>query len=175
MVDGQRTECDMFPLSGFYHFGIVVSDFDKSLEELSNNLGIEWASVTEFEIECEQPNGIVTADMKVVYSTTGPPHFEVIRVAPGTVWGQADQGVHHLGYWTENLQEDHKRLTDAGYVWESTYRNPDTEGPYGFTYHTLKETGIRVELVDLARKPAFDNWMAGGEFPSAMDPGGMQN
>ena len=56
----------MFPLDGFYHYGIVASDFDKTVEELSSNLGLEWASVTEFEMVCEQPNGIVTADMKVV-------------------------------------------------------------------------------------------------------------
>ena len=78
----------MFPLKGFYHYGIVASNFEKTLEELSQNLGLEWASVTEFEMVCEQPNGIVTADMKVAYSTTGPPHFEVIRVAPGTVGGK---------------------------------------------------------------------------------------
>ena len=59
-----------------------MSDFDQALDELSSNLGLEWAKVTEFEIICEQPNGIVTADMKVVYSTTGPPHYEIIRVAP---------------------------------------------------------------------------------------------
>ena len=66
-----------------------MSDFDQALDELSSNLGLEWAKVTEFEIICEQPNGIVTADMKVVYSTTGPPHYEIIRVARAR-WGQAD-------------------------------------------------------------------------------------
>ena len=87
MVVGHQTGFNVFPLSGFYHFGLVVSDFNQALDELSLNLGLEWAKVTEFEIICEQPNGIVTADMKVVYSTTGPPHYEIIRVAPGTVWG----------------------------------------------------------------------------------------
>ena len=175
MVVGHRTGFNVFPLSGFYHFGLVVSDFDQALDELSSNLGLEWAKVTEFEIICEQPNGIVTADMKVVYSTTGPPHYEIIRVAPGTVWGQADLGIHHLGFWTENLEDDHKRLTNSGYMWESTYYNPDSDGPFGFTYHTLQNTGLRIELVDIARKPAFDNWMAGGDFPSAMEPGGMES
>ena len=44
----------MFPLDGFYHYGIVASDFDKTVE-ISLNLGLEWASVTEFEMVCEQP------------------------------------------------------------------------------------------------------------------------
>jgi len=39
----------------------------------------------------------------------------------------------------------------------------------------LSNTRLRLELVDIARKPAFDNWMAGGDFPTAMEPGGMQN
>ena len=33
----------MFPLKGFYHYGIVASDFEKTLEELSENLGDNFA------------------------------------------------------------------------------------------------------------------------------------
>ncbi|GIR35226.1 MAG: hypothetical protein CM15mP49_06110 [Actinomycetota bacterium] len=50
----------------------------------------------EFEIICEQPNGIVTADMKVVYpKNRATTLWEIIWVAPGKVWGQADFGIPH--------------------------------------------------------------------------------
>ena len=79
------------------------------------------------------------------------------------------QPLGELGYWSDDLEADSQRLTQADYVWEATYHNPDLAGPFGFTYHTLPATGLRVELVDRGRKPAFDGWMAGGDFPSALD------
>ena len=30
----------MFPLNGFYHYGIVASDFDKTIEELSASASV---------------------------------------------------------------------------------------------------------------------------------------
>ena len=176
MADGWQTVSELnglVPLDGFYHYGIVVQDFDAALVELGDNLGLEWASVQRRTFEVRQPNGIVEADFRVTYSITGPPHFEVIEATPGTIWAFAGGGVHHLGYWSDDLAGDSERLTAAGYVWEGTYHNPDLDGPFGFTYHTLPSTGLRVELVDRGRKPAFDQWMAGGDFPSALDHGGM--
>ena len=161
----------LVPLDGFYHFGIVVTDFEASLAELGTNMGLEWATVQRRTFDVCQPNGIVQADFRVTYSITGPPHFEVIEATPGTIWAANGGGVHHLGYWSDDLAGDSERLTAAGYVWEGTYHNPDVDGPFGFTYHTLPTTGVRIELVDRARKSAFDQWLAGGDFPSALDEG----
>ena len=71
------------------------------------------------------------------------------------------------------MSADSQKLVDEGYVWEATYSNPDHNGPFGFTYHTLPLSGARIELVDIGRKPAFDKWLAGGDFPSALEKGGM--
>ena len=163
----------LVPLNGFYHYGIVVNDFDAALQELGSSLGLEWASTQRRTFEVRQPNGIVTADFRVTYSVTGPPHFEVIEATAGTIWAYAGGGVHHLGYWTTDLAGDSDRLTDAGYTWEGTYHRPDSDEVFGFSYHTFPATQVRIELVDAARKPAFDQWMAGGDFPSALDDGGM--
>lgn len=164
----------LVPIEGFYHYGMVVADFDQALDELSSSLGLEWASVQRRTFDVRQPNGLVTADFRVTYSITGPPHFEVIEPTPGTIWAYAGGGVHHLGYWSDDLAADSARLGDAGLPWEATYDNPEIDGVFGFTYHTLPGTRLRIELVDRGRKPAFDSWMAGGDFPSALDEGGMQ-
>jgi len=161
------------PLDDFYHFGIVAADFEATCAELSATMGLEWASVQHRVFEVRQPNGIVGADFRVTYSLTGPPHFEVIEATPGTIWSDSDGGVHHLGYWSDDLAADSAALSAAGYEWEATYHHQDEPGPFGFTYHTLPTSGMRIELVDRGRKPAFDQWMAGGDFPSALDEGGM--
>ena len=173
LADSVSAAGGLVPLHGFYHYGIVVADFEASLDELSTDLGLEWASVQRRRFDLRQPNGIVEADFRVTYSVTGPPHFEIIEATPGTIWALGAGGVHHLGYWSDDLAGDSRRLTDAGYVWEATYDNPEVDGPFGFTYHTLPATRLRVELVDRARQAAFDNWLAGGDFPSALEEGGM--
>ena len=159
----------------FYHVGIVVEDFQAALAELTLTHGLEWASIQHRKFDVQQPNGIVEADFRVTYSVQGPPHFEIIESNPGTIWNYAGGGIHHLGYWSDDLAADAELLTTAGYKWEATYSNPQEDGPFGFTYHTLGLTRTRIELVDRARKTAFDTWMAGGDFPSALDDEDMVN
>ena len=164
----------LVPLDGFYHFGLVVKDFDRALDELGSTMGLEWATVQRRTLDVRQPNGVVSADFRVAYSLSGPPHFEILEPSPGTIWDpHSAGGIHHLGYWSQDLAADSERLSQAGYVWEATWDNPELDGPFGFTYHRLPATGTRVELVDVARKPAFDAWMAGGDFPSALEDPGM--
>jgi len=163
----------LVPLDDFYHFGLVVKDFDQALEELGESMGLEWASVQRRTFDVRQPSGTIAADFRVTYSVTGPPHFEILEPTPGTIWTPEGGGIHHLGYWSQDLAADSERLARAGYTWEATYDNPAIDGPFGFTYHTLPGTGVRVELVDVARKTAFDSWLAGGEFPSALDDQAM--
>ena len=163
----------LVPLDGFYHHGIVVTDFERALDELGSNLGLRWASVQRRQFDVAQPNGIVAADFRVTYSVTGPPHYEVIEANSGTIWADTGGGVHHLGFWSDDLAGDSARLTEAGYTWEGTYHRPDVDGPFGFSYHRLPSTGLRIELVDRARQPAFEAWLAGGDFPSALEDEGM--
>ncbi|MEQ8716890.1 MAG: VOC family protein [Acidimicrobiales bacterium] len=164
----------LVPLEGFYHWGIVTTDFDATLAELSATAGLEWASTVVRDFDVRQPNGVVKTDMRVTYSVNGPPHWEIIAASPGTIWDPASaNGVHHLGFWSEDLISDSARLSDAGYPWLATYDHESCE-PFGFTYHVIGALGLRIELVSADRRPAFDNWIAGGDFPSALEETSLQ-
>ncbi len=176
MEDGLQMEHkNLLENCEFYHVGIVVEDFQAALDELAISHGLEWASIQHRKFDVRQPNGIVEADFRVTYSIQGPPHFEIIESSPGTIWSYAGGGIHHLGYWSNNLEADAEVLNSVGFKWEATYSNPETDSPFGFTYHTLGVTKTRIELVDRARKTAFDTWIAGGDFPSALDDQGMKD
>ncbi|WP_419918195.1 VOC family protein [Candidatus Poriferisocius sp.] len=166
----------ILPLEDFYHFGMVVPDLDAAMAEWSAVHGMDWAGVQHREFMVRQPNGVVQADFRFTYSIAGPPHIEFISATPGTVWDPSTAGgIHHLGYWSHDLVADARRLADAGYECLASYDNPDhPDGrPLGFTYHWLPTTGLRVELVDAARRQAFLDWLAGADFPAATDPSGM--
>lgn len=162
----------LVPLDDFYHFGIVVTDLDAAMAEWNAIHGFVWGPVQHREIMVRQPNGVVLADFRFTYSIAGPPHIEFITATPGTVWDTSTSGgVHHLGYWSHDLIADAQRLADAGYEQLASYDAADGRA-LGFTYHWLPTTGLRVELVDTARRPDFLNWLAGADFPAATDRGG---
>lgn len=163
----------LVPLDDFYHYGIVVRDLEAAMAEWSAIHGMEWASIQRREFMVRQPNGVVKADFRLTYSIDGPPHVEFIVGTPGTLWDPCTAGgIHHLGYWSRDLAADSQRLADAGYEALASYDTPDGR-PLGFTYHWLPATGVRVELVDVARRQAFLDWLGGADFPPATDPAGM--
>lgn len=163
----------LVPVEGFYHWGIVTNDFDATTSELAAMAGLEWASTVHRDFDVRQPNGVVKTDMRVTYSVNGPPHWEIIEATPGTIWDPAGAGLHHLGFWSEDLIADAAGLTGAGYPWLATYDHESRE-PFGFTYHMIPALRMRIELVSADRRPAFENWIAGGDFPSALDEAALQ-
>lgn len=161
----------LLPIDGFYHWGIVAADFDATCEELAAVCGLTWAKPMRREFDLLQPGGVVTVNFRLTYSVEGPPHYEIVEGSPGTLWdpSTAQGGVHHLGFWSEDVAGDAARLIDAGYECGATAATPDGR-PTGFSYHRL-HSGLWVELVDLARKPGYDTWIAGGDFPDFTPPG----
>ena len=46
--------------------------------------------------------------MKMAYSKSEP-RLEIIQSIPGTVWEPADSGVHHIGYWSDDVGQTSRR------------------------------------------------------------------
>ena len=155
----------LIPTEGFYHWGIVATDFDAMCDELGAVCGLTWAKVVRRRFSVLEPDGVKEVDFRLTYSLQGPPHYEVLEASEGTVWDPSTAGgLHHLGFWSQDLTADADRLTAAGYPVRVTADTPDGR-PAGFTYHRLAG-GLLLELVDIARKEAYDTWMAGGDFPT---------
>ncbi len=154
----------LLPADGFFHWGIVARDFDATCAELGAVCGLTWATPMRRQFSVRQLDGVKEVNFRLTYSVEGPPHYEVLEASPGTVWEPSlAGGVHHLGFWSNDLDADAARLVAAGYPVGVTAATPDDQ-PAGFTYHRL-HTGLWVELVDIARKPAYETWIAGGDFP----------
>jgi hypothetical protein len=154
----------LLPTEGFYHWGIVAVDFEATCDELAAVCGLTWAKPMRRQFAVRQLDGVAEVDFRLTYSIEGPPHYEVLEASPGSVWDPSVAGgVHHLGFWSEDMAADAARLIAAGYPCGATADTPGGQ-PVGFSYHRLR-SGLWVELVDIARKPAYDQWIAGGDFP----------
>ena len=105
---------------------------------------------------------VVSTPIRFTYSCNVPPHVELIEGQPGTIWAPQN-GLHHLGVWTDDLEGDAIQLDESGFSQQAAGVSRSGRIPSAFTYH-LSPHGMRLELVDVASRPAFDRWLAGGKL-----------
>jgi lactoylglutathione lyase len=141
-----------------YHTGIVVDDFDEALDWFTKVAGYWWTDVVEVDQVAQTPSGEITIPMRMAYSGTSP-RLELIQAVPGTIWVPADSGVHHLGYWSDDVESDLATLEATGMQYEVKAFNPDGSGTVLWAYCKGK-TGPRVELVSRDMEPFIAYWFA---------------
>ncbi len=127
-----------------FHVGIVVNDFEAALAELTRIFGYTWCPEMALPQEVQLPTGRIVADLRFTYSASTP-RVEVIQSVPGTPWVTAPgSGIHHLGYWSDDVPADSAALDRSGYRMEAAGTRPDGS-PY-WAYHRAPY-GPRIEIV----------------------------
>jgi hypothetical protein len=143
-----------------FHTGIVVDDLDATLRDLTELFGYEWCDQMNVATPVALPTGEAVIDLRFAYSRTVP-RLEIIQSIPGTLWvPAAGSGIHHLGYWSDDVTADSAELVRRGFAVEATGARPDGV-PY-WTYHR-GATGPRIELVSRSVQPGLEGyWSSGG-------------
>ena len=144
-----------------YHSGIVVDDLDATMAWFTKVAGYRWTDIVEVEQVGETPDGEITIPMRMVYSGDEP-RVEIVQTAPGTIWTPADSGVHHLGYWSDDVEGDLETLESSGLRCEVKSYNPDGSGKLLWAY-CKGPTGPRIELVGAGMKPFIEYWWASAD------------
>ncbi|MBL7500931.1 VOC family protein [Frankia sp. CNm7] len=148
-----------------YHVGVVVDDFEGTLKRLTELFGYEWCDelVADTAVRIYTADGPVdtTITTRFTYSVNEP-RLEIIRPIPDSVWTPADSGVHHLGYWSDDVPGDSAALIEQGLPIEVAGIGPDGV-PY-WVYHRGPD-GPRVELVSSRIKPGLEQYWASGRNP----------
>jgi Glyoxalase/Bleomycin resistance protein/Dioxygenase superfamily len=146
-----------------FHVGIVVDDIDSALETLADRFGYEWCEEMGGPTPVTLPSGDAVVDLRFVYSMTVP-RLEIIRTVPGSLWEPvAGSGIHHLGYWSDDVPADSAELARHGYATEATGSRPDGE-PY-WTFHK-GPSGPRIELVSRSVQAPLEQYWATGKPPT---------
>lgn len=136
-----------------FHIGIVAGDPDDVVATLTDVLGYEWGPEVGGPVAVGLPDGsTVELELRCAYSVTVP-RVEVVRSVAGTLWEPAGEGgIHHVGYWSDDVAADTAALVRHGYVVEAT-RSAATGGLF-FSF-LRSDKGFRVELVDRAAQPSL--------------------
>lgn len=128
-----------------YHSCVVVEDLAASMEQLTRLGGYRWMPVVEHLTDVWTPAGESAVPLRMVYSLDEP-LLELIEQVPGTTWMPAQGGgLHHIGYFVDDLVASSRALAAAGLPLETCGLGPTR--PSGFAYHTTG-TGLRVEVVN---------------------------
>jgi hypothetical protein len=142
-----------------FHVGVVVDDLDATLDDLAELFGYQWCPQLHIETPVVLPTGEATLDLRFTYSATEP-RLEVIQSIPGTLWVPAStSGVHHVGYWSDDVPSDGDRLLARGYAVEATGVRPN--GDAVWAYHR-SPSGPRIELVSRELQTGLAQYLESG-------------
>jgi Glyoxalase/Bleomycin resistance protein/Dioxygenase superfamily len=78
---------------------------EQTLDWFTKTAGYTWTDIVTVDQEGVTPAGELTIPMKMVYSGNEP-RLELLQTVADTVWTPADSGVHHIGYWSDDVESD---------------------------------------------------------------------
>jgi hypothetical protein len=146
-----------------FHVGIVVDDVEETLAALSALFGYEWGAQMGGPSSVRLASGEEILDLRCTYSITAP-RLEIVQSVPGTLWEPVTgSGIHHVGYWSDDVAADAAALVSQGFAAEATGVLPD--GAPFWAYHR-GPSGPRIELVSRAVAPMLDGSQAGAPTSS---------
>jgi hypothetical protein len=140
-----------------YHVGIVVEDVGLAMELYGPLFGVEWTPrmKAEFPVALGGTNRVLQFDS--VYSRSGPCHIELTVQKPDSIW-KPGRGIHHIGFWSDDVPGDAERLDQAGYPIEALlYPIPGDEAAKVAFCRGPQD--IFIELVWSGMRPGMEvNW-----------------
>jgi hypothetical protein len=139
-----------------FHLGIVTADFEATMDTLTSVFGYEWGPEIGAQTTVTLPAGEAVLDLRCAYSTSVP-RLELVRSLPGTMWEPASGGIHHVGFWSEDVAADSAELAGAGYVLEASRTGSDGQPFFTFQRSTA---GFRIELVSTAARAGLEQCWA---------------
>jgi Glyoxalase/Bleomycin resistance protein/Dioxygenase superfamily len=126
----------------YFQIGMRVRNVESAMRELSAALGIRFGAVVE--------HGLGNSTIRVAFSEELP-HIELLEVSPGSlVVASGEPGLDHLGWWSDDLDADTRRLEDAGI---SLVVPIGPDDPFRLFYAPV--SGLRVELLDKSRQSTY--------------------
>src|SRR6185437_7964891 len=154
-------------MGSIWHIGIAVPDLEQGMSELGEVFGTGWRPVRIRKLTLSDAVGRPhKVECHVAFSLGGPFAVEVWQAIPGTPLDRPEGGgVHHIGYWVDDLAAEAKRLAALGY--------PAFATAGGTPLLNRGPAGTLIELCDLhSDRPSLrDLFPPGSKFAGEPLPG----
>lgn len=106
-----------------YHCGLVVDDFDAEMAFLTDVAGHRWTQDFEVDQTVEIDDEIHVVPLRLAFSLTEP-RLELVQAVPNTLWAPSNSALHHLGYWSDDIDGDIAALRERHFVVEGRGLTP---------------------------------------------------
>jgi hypothetical protein len=123
--------------------------------------GYKWCSMIRGDQVVQTPAGEKHISITAVYSMNEP-RIELVKTVPGTIWTPTSGSVHHLGYWSDDVDADIAKLLANGLEIEVKSNNPD--GTALWAYCGKVPAGPRIELVSKQLKARMTEMFTTGSI-----------
>lgn len=136
-----------------FEIALIVPDLEAAMEHFHRAFGYTFAPILEGVLPMEHANGDVSQPpLRMAVSREVSPQLELVEAQPGTALeAPAGTGLHHLGYYVDDLSGESERLASLGIGLEHS-GTANGESPDGWVYHRMPD-GTIIELVDRERAP----------------------
>lgn len=151
--------------TNLFHIGVLVRDMDEAAGRFSKALGLTFKEPAIAHVDTfEQPSGTTPLDLRITWSIQGPPYLELLESQDKEgLYGYHQEGLHHIGLWEPDPERLLEKLLGLGLRSEATQWT--AEGRILATYTAPEEMyGTRLEVIDAARRPGMESWLAGGPW-----------
>jgi len=148
----------------YFHVAILVEDIEAAMAKFSQALGLSFhPPITAEFSRLEDPHPHASF-CRCTYSADGPPHIELIEAnGDGLFSIEQGEGVHHLGFWEDDMEGRCSLLARAG-VGEGAR----TVGVDGLTYSWFNDPaachGVRLEYLNTIQREVAEAWMKTGHL-----------
>jgi len=143
-----------------YHTGLVVDDIEATMRWFTDVAGYEWCDQFAGEQVVQLPGSERTLTMRGVYSLSEP-RLELVGTISDTLWEPSNAGVHHLGYWSDEVDRDVATLVANGVQLEARSLMPDGSSLWAYC---RAASGPRIEFVSRVLEPIMSEWWATGRM-----------
>jgi catechol 2,3-dioxygenase-like lactoylglutathione lyase family enzyme len=140
-------------VESIWHIGFAVPDLEKGKKELGEVFGLSWRPTRVRKVTLVDTAGRPSdVECHVTFSLGAPFAVEVWQAIPGTALEIPESGgVHHIGYWVDDIAAEAKRLDALGYP---SFATTDTapllnHGPVGTLVELCDLHSDRPSLRDL--------------------------
>lgn len=141
----------------YEYLGLIVPDLSAALAEFSD-LGHTWSTVTTPRATIRRGENVEVTSLQYVVTREALPRIKLIEEIPGTYWEGGTSPMHHVSYWSDDLEGDTEILTNRGASIEADGLYSD--GGLGYRFMIL-QSGLRVEIGRSENRQEFEAWAEG--------------
>jgi methylmalonyl-CoA/ethylmalonyl-CoA epimerase len=102
-----------------HHVGVIVTDLEAAIHAYGSTLGIDFAAFEIDETNSVFSNSSTSFKLRIAFGQASLSAIELIQPVSGetihaSFLRQNGPGIHHLGFWVDDLQAARNRLESRG-------------------------------------------------------------